>query len=252
MLGITLKTKIGLGDGLQFSSLPENYHRTTGQKLLDISKPWFFDHNPFVVRDENETPDKTIELWNFPRIRQWPILRPHKVYLSNAEIHAAMLNVRTFLNRPRLYKFEDVSFRDRKKIILHTDGKSNGRMPEKVIKHILDKYESTGYLMQIGPPTSAVLPGVQRIETPTYWDLAEMISDARLFIGVDSGPSWIASCFPDILVKVIRLKPTPMERYEKWVPLEVDNVHSHWDDRCRQMFNTTEDDIGFTYSYRKL
>ena len=249
MLGISISPRIGLGDGLQFSSLPENFFRATGEKLVDVSKPWFFDFNPYVVRDVE--PEKTIELWNFgPTLRPWPRPRPH-VYLSNAEIHAAMLGVPVVLNRPRLYRFEDVKFEDRKRILLHAKGRSNGDMPERIVEHVKAKYGGL-CLYQIGLQSDPGY-GIEKLYTPTFWDLAREISSAKMFIGVDSGPSWIAACYPDIVAKKVRVKlPDGEGLIEDWVPLEIDRIHSHWDDRCFHIHNVTEDDRGFTSSFKRL
>lgn len=248
--GIAIKPTIGIGDALQFSSVPENYYRSRGVKLVDVNRPWFFDHNPFVIRDENVKPTKTTEMWNFsPKQYDWPKVRAHGVYLSNAEIHASVWGVPAVLNRPRLYRFEDFPYEKREKILLHTDGKSHGAMPKEIIDHILKKYMPTKRLYQIGK--SELSLGIPRIETPTLWDLAQVISEAQMVIGMDSGPSWIAACFPDVVVKKVRVKPSP-DVFKSWVPLAFDNIHSHWDDRCHQIFNTSDEDVGFTYSYRKI
>jgi hypothetical protein len=67
MLGITFKGASGLGDKLQFSSLPENYFRNTGEKVIDVDRSRIFDHNPYVERDK--VPDRVIDLWSQP----WPL-----------------------------------------------------------------------------------------------------------------------------------------------------------------------------------
>jgi hypothetical protein len=145
--------------------------------------------------------------------------------------------------------FEDFPFEKREKILLHIDGRSHGVMPEHVIQHVLKKYRKTGQLFQIGKSQREL--GIPRIETETLWDLARVISEARMLIGMDSGPSWIAACYPDVIVK--KLKNRQLNRgLQDWVPLEIDNVHSHWDDRAHMIFNPTEDAIGFTESYRKI
>lgn len=251
MLGVSVKNYIGLGDKVQFSSLPENYFRAKGEKLIDVSKPWFWDHNPFVIRDPETPPEKIIELWNFPQEYEWP--RPRAgVYLCNAEIWAALFGVKLTLNRPRLYRYEHFPFEDRELILFHVQGKSNGLLPKHVIDHVVDKYGRTKCLYQIGPSSDPFV-GIPRIETPTYWSLAEVCSRARMFIGVDSGPSWVAASYPDVVVKKVRIKtPDGQKTLQDWVPLEIDAFHSHWDDRLFQIHNTTEDDVGFTSSYKKL
>lgn len=254
MLGIAIKPTIGIGDALQFCSVPENYYQETGHKLYDVNRPWFFDHNPYVVREPSAV-EKVIQMWNFSP-QQWPWPKPnrtHGVYLSQAEIFASVFGIKyPMLNRPRLYRFEDYPFEERKLIILHIDGKSHGLMPRHVVEHVLKKYGPSGRLAQIGTNNQNVgLPGIPHLVTKTLWDLAETLSKASMFIGMDSGPAWVASCYPDVVVKKVRTKPSH-DVLKAWVPLAVDNVHSHWDDRCQQIFNTSEHDIGFTSSYRKI
>lgn len=249
-LGFTIRDYIGVGDRIQFTSLPENYFRATGKKLVDVSRSWIFDHNPFVDR-ENKA-EKTTELWNFgPRQYEWP--RPRKgVYQSNAEIWARAFGVAPTLIRPRLYKFEEFPFEKRELILFQTHGKSHGVMPDHVIDHVIKKYKPTNRLYHIGLPNTPDY-GIPKISTPTLWDLAEIISQARMLIGPDSGPAWIAACYPDVIVKKVRLRNVHGSKpFDEWVPLEIDNHHSHWDDRAFMVHNKFEDDIGFTMSYRKL
>lgn len=259
MIGISIKPSIGIGDALQYSSLPENYFRHTGKKLVDISKPWFFDHNPYITR-ENVKTSRIQEMWNFgPTQYQWPNPRTKEmfllgrnekvpgVYLSNAEIWASLFEVPIVLNRPRLYHFEDFPFEKRTHILFQTEGKSHGSMPTHIVEHVKRKYKHCE-LFHIGPGPHH---GLHHIETPSLWGLAHLISEAKMLIGMDSGPSWIAACY-DVIVKKVRTKPNPPELFKDWVPLEIKNVHSMWDDRCHQIFNITEDDIGFTYSYKRI
>lgn len=253
-LGITIKEKIGIGDKLQFSSVPENYFRATGKKIYDISQPWFFDYNPYVTRERPEHVSKVQEMWNFsPTQYQWPKIkdgRQVEMYQCNAEIWAAVVGVPVKLVRPRLYMFEDFPFEKREKIIFHAFGKSHGALPDHVIEHVLKKYGPTGNLVQLMGPKCLDL-GIAKIRTNDMWHLAEQISDARMYIGVDSGPSWIAACFPDIQLKKIRTRPSK-DVLKTWIPLEVGNIHSHWDDRVFQLYNTTQEDVGFTQSYVKI
>lgn len=251
MLGISIKNTIGIGDQVQFCSLPENYFRCKGERLIDVSRPWFFDHNPFVIRTPADNPSKVIELWNFgPKQYEWPRIRGENVYISNAEIWASLLQVPVTLNRPRLYQFEEFPFEKRETILIQTEGRSHGQMPMHVITHVLRKYGKTKRLIQIGTK-SALNIGLPRAQTESMWDLAKVISEARMLICMDSGPSWIAAAYPDVVVKKIRTRP-PHGELGRWVPLQVDNIHSHWDDRCHQIFNTSEHDIGFTQSYLKI
>ncbi len=252
-LAITIKSDIGIGDALQYSSLPENYFRHTGRKLVDLSRPWFFDHNPYVNQDDGAKVEQTLEMWNFsPKSYDWPIPRgasEPKVYLSNAEIWASNLECPVVLNRPRLYQFEEFPYGLRRDIYIQTDGRSHGSLPDHVIKHVLAKYGDQP-IYQIGLSDSRDI-GIPRIETETLWELAALLSKARMVICLDSGPAWIAACYPDVVVKKVRTRPTA-HVLKTWVPLEIQNIHAHWDDRCHQIYNTTETDIGFTSSFRKI
>lgn len=133
VVGVTIKPEIGIGDALQFSSLPENYFKATGRKLQDLSRPWFFDHNPYVEREAPYDPTKILELWNFsPRQYNWPNPRlpdeKPEVYQCNAEIWASLFGVPMVLNRPRLYRFEDFPFHRRERILFQTEGRSHGQI----------------------------------------------------------------------------------------------------------------------------
>lgn len=247
--GFTIR-QVGIGDGVQFTSLPENYFRATGKKLIDLSEPWYLDFNPYIER--NKTPDETTELWNYPTIYPWPHIRD-SVYLSNAEIHASIFGVKNPpLIRPRLYQFEDFPFVQREAILFHPYGNSHGALPDHVIEHVITKYKPTHRLYQIGMPNDPDL-GIPRISTPSMWDLVKVISECRMLIGVDSGPSWIAACYPDVVIKKVRTKfQFGYCEPPDWAPLDVKNPHSFWDDRMFQIHNTTGDDVGFTASYRRL
>ncbi len=247
-VGVSITTP-GIGDGVQFTSLFENYYLQNGKKLIDVSKPWFLDYNPYVIR--NVQPKVTIEMWNY---QKW--LPPRDtVYLSNAEIHASAFEVKhPSLIRPRLYQFEDYRFEDRKMILFHPYGRSHGQLPQRVIDHVIKKYKPTKQLVQVGGPNDpSISDGIPQVRTETLWDLAKIISMARMFIGVDSGPAWIAACYPDVVLKKIRTKfQFSTETPSDWVPLNIHNPHSFWDDRAFQTYNCTDKDMGFTQSYLKV
>lgn len=248
--GITISCP-GIGDALQFSSLPENYFRATGERLIDVGRHWIFDYNPYVLREE--TPDDVTELWNFgPKKYEWPVpVEAPEVYRSNAEIWASFFGVPVVLNRPRLYAYEDFPYENRIDILLQTRGRSHGELPEHVIQHVINKYGPNSVL-HIGNDEPRDF-GLMKIQTPTLWDLVREIASCRMLIGPDSGPAWIAACYPDVVVKKVRLARVHGEKELKhWVPLERANFHSHWDDRVFQVYNASEDDVGFTQSYKKL
>jgi hypothetical protein len=242
-IAIAVPKTIGVGDALQFSSIPENFYKTHGEKLVDSEQHWMFDHNPYVEREKDF--DQLINPW----LTRGPNV-PRQVYLSMAERNGLMFKSKIYLNRPRLYKFEGFPYEKREMILLHTEGASHGHMPPQIINHVIGKYGATKRLYHIGLPGRADL-GIPKIETPTLWDLAELIAQARMVIDVDSGPAWIGTCYPDVVVKKVRMKPYS-EMLQNWIPLEVNNASSHWDDRATLICNPTKDDIGFTSSYLRL
>lgn len=255
MLGLKIaqdknQGRLGIGDLIQFTSIPENYCLTFGKKLVDVDRHWVFDHNPYVVR--NVECDDEIDLWyaythNIPKV-----FRGRSMLQSNAEAWARhFCNFKVTLNRPRLYHNEQYPFSLRQHVLLHTCGISHGVLPEHVVKHVLEKY---GPLVRgIGDPNDwrYNLKMPEWINTPTVWDLAEVISKARMLIGIDSGPSWIAMCYPDVVTKKVRTFPA-VEVLDQWLPLELCRLGSYWDDRAAGIYNISENDVGFTWSYRRL
>ncbi len=245
MLGISIKKdEVGIGDTVQYSSLPENYYKSTGERLIDVSHSWIFDHNPYVVR--GRIPDKNVQLINWkPQHYEYKNLRAPCVYLSNAESHAQLFNLDVHLARPRLYCHEDFPYRKRSLILFHPQGISQNRIPDHVAEHVIRKYDG---LVQIGLP-SDLSYGIPRIETPTIWDLVKVISQAKMLIGMCSGPAWIAACYPDIQIKKIN-----SELHRKLrVPLNTADPVSHFDDlNLFQIYNTTERDYGISQSYTRI
>ncbi len=59
MIGITDQPR-SIGDCLMWSSLPENYFKSFGDKLVDIDSKWIYDFNPFVLRNK---PNDITEKW---------------------------------------------------------------------------------------------------------------------------------------------------------------------------------------------
>src|ERR1017187_742062 len=108
MISISIQPHgFGIGDGLQYSSLPENWFNLTEEKLIvkgDL--PWFFEHNPFV----EYLPDADTENFHFPSREKRKRTHP---YLTNAEAICDLLGIRPKLIRPRLYRFENYSVEKR-------------------------------------------------------------------------------------------------------------------------------------------
>jgi hypothetical protein len=260
MLGITLGRAPGLGDKLQFSSFPENFFRNTGEKVIDVDRAWVFDHNPYVVRDA--IPNQVIDLWS----QRWPqptqaqfAARP--IFFSQAERTSSIFNHTAYLRHPRLYQFEDLPKLE-KRVVLHTTGKktqpnaAQGEdqfrvLSEEILNHVRETYREYE-LIQVGSTEDVDAHVIDSRGIPDIWEVVRIIAQAGIFIGVDSGPFGIASCYPRIFRKKV-LMQYPAEFLRKsFVPMHVLNPHVHWHDASCLYFNRTSDDAGITYSYLKL
>ncbi len=254
MIGIRINPNIGIGDAIQFTSLPENYFRSTGEKLFDLNSHWVLDYNPYVIRGVYDGAfDKVMDLWDLHCNDVKVAVYDRTVMMCNAEAQLRHFDQRInmYLNRPRLYRFEEYPYFERKQVLLHVKGKSHGQMPEKVVEHVLQKYGHSVALVGHEDDWRYSMPRPHHVPTSNPWALAEVISRCRMFIGVDSGPSWIAQCYPDVLVKKVRLFPSPQD-LKSWVPLEWCRIGSHWDDRSAFIYNPSEEDCGFTWSYLRI
>ena len=263
MLGITFKGASGIGDKLQFSSFPENYFRNTGEKVIDLDRAWIFDHNPYVVRDA--IPERVVDLWAQP----WPLKErvtreeyvSKPVFSSLAERTGTIFNHVAYLRHPRLYRFEDLP-RLEKRVVLHTTGKriqphaALGEdhfrvLSEEIIRHVREAY--SGYeIVQVGSKEDVDAQVIDLRGIPDIWEVVKIIAQSSIFIGVDSGPYWIAACYPGIFRKKV-LMQYPAEYLRKsFVPMHVLNAHVHWHDASCIYYNRTIDDAGISYSYLKI
>lgn len=262
MLGITFKSTPKMGDGLQFASFPENYFLNTNQKVIDIDHQWFFDHNPYVVRDVE--PTEVIDLFE----KKWPQLvhgTPMKQYISNpvffstADRTSTIFNHKTYLRHPRLYQFEDLPRQDRQ-IVLHTQGSDDHRgrpgedhdriLSQEILDHIQKTYQ--GYdIIQIGS-VNDLDAGVVDCRGTSLWETTKLIAQSAIFIGVDSGPSWIVKAYPRVFCKKVLTQYSPEYLSSQFVPMHVTNMDMQWHEQSCLYYNRTIYDAGITYSYLKL
>jgi hypothetical protein len=271
MLGITIRGAIGLGDKIQFASFPENYYKNTGQKVIDLDHVWIFDHNPYVVRDQE--PSETIDIskinWPLKRAyKYWPIrarftpkhYKDKPTYFSIADRTSSIFNHVTYLRHPRLYQFENLPIIP-KRIVIHTTGKQlvvkkRGEdgfklLSPEIIDHIKETYKDYE-IIQVGSKEDDDAKVIDCRGLENIWDVVKIISQASMFIGVDSGPSWIAACYPRIFrKKIISQHPLEFLRND-FVPMHKLNPHLHWHDISCLYFNRFKEDAGVTYSYLKL
>ncbi len=69
---------------------------------------------------------------------------------------------------------------------------------------------------------------------------------------MDSGPYWIAACYPGIFRKKVLMQYPPEYLHNRFVPMLLLNLHVHWHDASCLYYNRTTDDAGITYSYLKI
>jgi hypothetical protein len=265
VLGITLKGASGIGDKLQFASFPENHYRHTGEKVIDLDSAWVFDHNPFVVR--GEIPTSTVNLW----MLRWPSydgqvsaekLAAQPGLFSHADRTASIFYHVPYLRHPRLYIYEDLK-RISNRVVIHTTG--NRRAPilthegedqarilsEDILDHIRKTYR-TWDLIQVGAKDDVDAGVVDCRGMENFWDAIKIIAQATVFIGVDSGPSWVAACYPGIFNKRILMQYPPEFLRSAFVPMHILRHHQHWHDSSFIYYNRSKDDAGVTYSYLKV
>ena len=263
MLGISLGGAQGLGDQLQFSSVPENHYRNTGEKVVDVDRSWIFDHNPYVVRDA--TPDRVVDLWATPFPLRNGITHEQyaakPVFFSLAERTSSIFGHVAYLRHPRLYRYEDLPRID-KRVVLHTTGK---RLPpvtaqgedaprvltEEIIEHVRSAYRGWE-IVQVGSKDDLDARVVDCRGLPDIWEMVKVVAQASVFIGVDSGPYWVAACYPHIFRKKVLMQYPPEHLRNRFVPMHAINLHVHWHDLSCLYFNRTRDDAGVTYGFPKL
>ena len=262
MLGITLGDNSLMGDKLQFASFPENYYRNTGEKVIDLDCLWIYDHNPFVVR--GRVPTQVMNL----KAEPWPQLLGHTsvaqflakpIFFSSADRTACIFNHIAYLRHPRLYAYEDLPTINNR-IVIHTTGRTFDRtmkedqpkvLADEIMHYIRIKYRNYD-LIQVGSKDDADAHVVDCRGLQDIWETVKIIAQAGMFIGVDSGPSWIAASYPAIFRKKVLMQYSPEFLRTSFIPMHLLIPHQHWYDASFIYYNRSKDDAGITYSYLKL
>jgi len=243
-LGIVIPEILGVGDKVQFSHIPENFYKNHGIKLIDISKCWTLDKNPYIQRGVK--PDQVLDLWKL----SWS--SGH--YLSRAELMNSVLKFeKIYCRSPRLYFNEEPKYVIQNKICLHSQGVSSKSIfSDKIIETIKERY-SNYHIVQIGGEGD-VDCGVNDLRGLNMCDTVREISTSAIFIGVNSGMMNIANCYPHINKKLIIDLASGQfnENLNRFHPLSFDHHLFGWVDYGWQYYNDTEIDIGCTYSYNKI
>ena len=282
----------GIGDQLQFTSIPENYYKNTGEKLVDLKRFWGFDSNPYVERDV--AADLIIDPYNnyFHCRRSFTeFITERKTELSiqvsynipdvpcsKSDIYAPLFYTpvganssgealeknenalgrikKIHLRHPRLYRYEELQGSTLGVITIHTTGKSEGGvMPDHVIEQIQKNYKNYT-IYQVGGKDDKPTPFIDRLGLG-LWETAELIAKSQIFIGVNSGMMNIAQCYPRVSRKVLLIENDTLTTEDMdlgYRPLSQyrPDAAAHWIDYNWQYFNVHDRDIGITMTYEKI
>ena len=265
-----------IGDQICTTALPENIFNATGERCV-ITDPaiWAFKHNPYVVHmDDTECPADIPEIAVIPDNR---IAEQRQTYQQNTRttISAGQTDymcqnigiTEPKLRHPRLYIYEDLDI-EPDKIIVNTAGSDRTRDQEPAIrynfgedrvrvidsdiqKQILNNYRNYR-IYQIGSKADPLLGGHSvDLRGLDYWDSIREVATASRFIGVDSGPRHMASCYPSVDIRVI-LVQYPKETLLTTRPGDTNHWLFSWLDLTHTYFNRYEHDISYTFSYKKI
>jgi hypothetical protein len=239
---LSLDGASGIGDKLQFASLPEAFYKWHGVRLIDCDESWVFDNNPFVRRDVEDYLKVEFEgsITDVPfiycRERDWinSDLKGNKVIQVGGSMQSLLIvkiypngsddwitSSRNFwLNKlveiipskkpeldiprgPRLYKYEDPSIVKPNQIAIHV-GPSNSTY-QYIPSHVLDKIAerySNYDIVQVGSLKDRNTQFIDK-RGLKIWDTVKTIAESAIFIGINSGPMNIANCYPHINKKLI-------------------------------------------------
>ncbi len=249
-----------IGDRLIFSGIPEMYYQQTGKKIVDLdSDNWFWDHNPYVVR--NKKVRSTVPLQMIADKSTFhDYLRNMPNFLSIVDKYCAYFGLECTLRHPRLYMYEDVP-RITNKVVLTTQGALQGHMmgeskdrvlSDEIIEQISDNYKDYD-IIQIGSVSDKQAFGnnITDMRGLDIWESAKEIASASAYIGVNTGTYWIANCYPHIAKKVI-LCEYSYESLKYFTPMNSKNHHTVWHDWGTQFYNAYDKDCGVTTSYKKI
>ena len=265
----------GIGDLVAFSAFPENYYLNTGEKLLDTEEYWIFDHNPFVIRDKNISPEKTIFI-NQEGLNLGGVLQKgyyertgSQILTGHQDLFLRNMDFDMFIRHPKLYVHEDVDTVPNK-VVVHTNGIVDSLRPQygqdfekkmtiEIIEQIKVNYKNYE-IIQIGGSDDLIMgDGVENKLGLSIWESVKEISDASIFIGVDSGPSMIATAFPRVNKRIVLPKYSDVclsgcnDRFKKpFYPGDLNNILTYWLDYGNMHFNRYERDFGPTFSYKKI
>lgn len=265
-----------IGDQICTTALPENIFHATGEKCV-ITDPaiWAFKHNPYVLHmDESQCPADTLEINVIPDNRipeqrqNYQSIHKTNISAGQTQYMATSIGIENpKLRHPRLYIYEDLD-QEPDKIIVNTSGSDRTRdnepavrynfgedrvrvLDQQIIDQILINYKNYR-IFQIGskadPPVGGHSVDLRGID---YWESIREVATASRFIGVDSGPRHMASCYPSVDIRVL-LVQYPEKTLITSRPGDINHWLFSWLDTTHTYFNRYEHDVAYTFSYKKI
>ena len=251
-----------IGDGLVYSSCPENFYKSGKGKVMDTENVWFFDHNPFIERSPAQCSQKI----NMQQFADHTTFFPYgrsglPCFLSIQDRFNTKFGVNTVVRHPRLYKYEDAEIIPNK-LVVHTTGDRNepialyedcgAVMHEEVMDVIQKNYQNYDIIQVGGEDDNPFNRGCKDHRGQTMWEMAEEISNASIFIGVNSGPMNVALCYPRVNIRCYEPQFPQTYLENMFVPMDAKFPHNQWFDYGIKIFNRYDIDLGATYSYKKI
>lgn len=155
-----------------------------------------------------------------------------------------------------------------RKVVVHTTGSDRSRegsenirswagedakkeMTDDIISSIMRNYKNYE-IVQVGGKDDIPLKG-KFIDKRglNYWDTAKEIASAARFIGINSGMTHIANCYPKVHKRIV------MAEFSREVLIthkagDIRNFSFSWYDPSHMFFNRFDVDAGLTYSHLKI
>lgn len=234
----------GIGDGIIKTSIPENFYKNFGVKIIDIEKKWMYDYNPYVERNIKHDIALNI-LGNQIEIIQKNCRQSH---LSHASEYCHNFNFpKCYTRSPKLYKYEDIETQ-KNQVAVHTQGNTVGAMPDHVIEQINKNYQNYD-VIQIGGSFDKKTPFINKTGL-SLWDTIKIIAESSIYIGVNSGFMHIANAYRKVRKKIV-LHELSEERANIFTPLNYQDSFE-WYDYGIEYFNIFDIDMGTTYKYKSI
>ena len=266
-----------IGDQVCTTGVPENLFESTGARsYITDPKIWAYKHNPYVefLTERQTRTFIAINLMPDTRVKEqtqkYAQTYDNLSIASQAEWLCANVGIKyPKLRHPRLYIHENEKIIPNK-IAVHTTGKVERKgepeetwirhglgedapraMTQNIIDQIAENYEGWD-VYQVGGKDDVSMTGkFTDLRGLDLWETAKHISQASRFIGVNSGMMHIAHCYPKVEKRIV-MNELSDNSIHRWRIGDIRNLSFAWYDSASTVFNKTDYDIAYTYSYKKI